>query len=151
ATAKSSPSTGGHRWSGLRAHDEGATIYGGNRTMKPNQSILAIALVFAVATASQARAQVAAPVAWSSVGSGCVLQSARESLASIDAAHGTVSFKPGTGGDIKLSCPVASLHQVAPNLVNDFHITFYMAHQPTHAAPIDTPLVGGVNKCFILA
>jgi hypothetical protein len=116
--------------------------------MKPNQSILAIALVFAVAIASQARAQVAAPVAWSSVGSGCVLQSAGESLASIDAAHGTVSFKTGTGGDIKLSCPVASLHQVAPNLVNDSHITFYMAHQPTHDAPIDTSLVGGAIAKF---
>jgi hypothetical protein len=99
--------------------------------MKPNQPILAIVLVFAVATAGQAVAQ----VAWSSVAAGCVLQSAGESLASIDAAHGTVSFKARAAGDIKLSCPVASLHQVAPNLINDLHITFYM----------------NGNQCFILA
>jgi hypothetical protein len=114
--------------------------------MKPHRSIPAIALVFAVVTASQARAQ----VAWSSVASGCVLQSAGENLAIIDAAHGTVSFKTGTAGDIKMSCPVASLHQVAPNLVNDLHITFYMGHQPTHAARTDTPLIGSENRCFIL-
>lgn len=121
--------------------------------MKTNQSIFAIVLVFAVATASQARAQIGG-VAWSSVGAGCVVQSAGENLASIDAALGTISFKTGTAGDIKLSCPVASLTvrpEVPPNLVNDLHITFYMAHQPTHDAPIGpAPVVGGVNRCFIL-
>jgi hypothetical protein len=121
--------------------------------MKSNQSSLAIVLVFAVAAASQAKAQIGG-VAWSSVAAGCVVQSAGESLASIDAAHGTVSFKTGTAGDIKLSCPVASLTirpEVPLNLVNDLHITFYMAHQPTHDARIGTaPLVGGVHRCFIL-
>src|SRR5260221_635290 len=100
--------------------------------MKPGPIILSVALTLAVATGSQVRAQ----FAWSSVDSGCVVQSAGESLASIDAAHGTVSFKTGTAGDIKLTCPVRSLHQVAPNAVNDLQITFYM---------------NNVNQCFILA
>src|SRR5262249_28562934 len=86
--------------------------------------------------AAPAGGQGSAQVAWSSVDSGCVVQSAGESLASIDAAHGTVSFKTGAAGDIKLTCPVQSLHQVAPNAVNDLQITFYM---------------NTVNQCFILA
>jgi hypothetical protein len=77
-----------------------------------------------------------AQVAWSWVDSGCVIQSAGESLASIDAAHGTVSFKSAAAGDIKLTCPVRSLHQVASNAVNGLQITFYM---------------NNVNQCFILA
>ena len=50
-----------------------------------------IAVVDGGAAWQAARAQ----VAWSSVDSSCVVQSAGESLASIDAAHGTVSFKTG--------------------------------------------------------
>jgi hypothetical protein len=100
--------------------------------MKSGPIILSIALALAVATGSQVRAQ----FAWSSVDSGCVVQSAGESLASIDAAHGTVSFKAGAAGDIKLTCPVRSLHQLAPNAVNGLGITFYM---------------NNVSQCFILA
>jgi hypothetical protein len=80
--------------------------------------------------------QIRAQVAWSSVDSACVVQSGGESLASIDAAHGTVSFKTGAAGDIKLTCPVRSVHQHAPNRVNDLGITFYM---------------NKLDQCFILA
>jgi hypothetical protein len=100
--------------------------------MKPSQIIFSVVLALAVATGSQVRAQ----FAWSSVDSGCVVQSAGESLASIDAAHGTVSFKTGAAGDIRLTCPVRSLHQLAPNAVNGLGITFNMDN---------------ANQCFILA
>jgi hypothetical protein len=95
------------------------------------------ALALTCPTATQARAT----VAWSSIASGCVLQSAGATLALIDAAYGTVTFAPNKAGDIKLTCPVQSLHQVAANAVNNFEVTFYNNHG----------FDGGVNHCYIQA
>jgi hypothetical protein len=104
--------------------------------MKTCVSIFALAFALTLAT-NQARAQ----VAWSSIASGCVLQTSGQGLASVSAVFGTVSFKPSSSGNIKLTCPVRATHQITPSAVNDFVITFYDDHG----------FDGGVNHCYITA
>jgi hypothetical protein len=72
-----------------------------------------------------ARAQVANTF-WSSIASGCVPD--RPDLAAVDANHGSVSFKTGKSGVIKLTCPVA--FAVQPSFANilSFGLTFYNDH-----------------------
>jgi len=104
--------------------------------MKTYVSMFTLTVAMIVATTTQARAQV-----WSSIASGCVLQSVGQNLASVSAVSGTVSFKAGKHGDIKLTCPVQSVHDIVPGLAYNFVITFYNDHG----------FDGGVNHCYILA
>ena len=102
-----------------------------NRRTKTSASILVLALSLVAAT--QARA-----VPWSSIASGCVLQSDGADRAYVDAAFGTVSFAPAGSGHIKLTCPVRSPVSAS---VNALALTFYNDHSRDD----------GVDHCYINA
>jgi hypothetical protein len=101
----------------------------------PTKTLVSIvALAMAVATATQARAG-----AWSSVASGCVLQSDANTpnLAIQSAVYGLVAFADGKSGDIKLTCPVQGTFGAG----SAFFLTFYN----------DNGFAGSVDHCYIRA
>lgn len=104
-----------------------------------------LSLTFAVATmALAAPPALANPtnVSWSSVGAGCVPDSATVAggLASINAAFGTVTFASGQSGHIKLICPVSSL-SVTAAAATGLSMTYYN----------DNGFAGNVSHCTVRA
>jgi hypothetical protein len=85
-------------------------------------ALCAIAL-FGPGAAGVAHAQ----VAWSSIASGCVLDSASLPLATTSAVFGGVSFKGTKVGRIRLSCPVSGLIPFANSRTtfNQLSVNFY--------------------------
>lgn len=105
--------------------------------MKTNVSIVSILLLaLTVVTATQARAD----VAWSSVASGCALQTDANTpnLASTSADFGTVTFASDQSGTIKLTCPVQASFNRQGNV---FVLTFAN----------NNGFDGSVDHCYIKA
>ncbi len=100
---------------------------------------LIAALALALLATSSVRAEAATPptlVGWSSIASGCSIDN--PSLASVDSAHGTVTFAPGKSGRIKMTCPVRSAFFA---WMSKLHMVFYN----------DRSFSGGATHCAISA